>query len=127
MIELDFSKGDGLIPAIAQDYATGDVLMMAYINRESWELTLRTGIVHYWSRSRNKLWKKGESSGNVQEVREIRVDCDNDTILIKVNQIGDAACHEGYRSCFFRVVKGDHLQIDGERVFDPEEVYGGKQ
>jgi phosphoribosyl-AMP cyclohydrolase len=127
MIELDFSKGDGLIPAIAQDYATGDVLMMAYINRESWELTLSTGIVHYWSRSRNKLWKKGESSGNVQEVREIRVDCDNDTILIKVNQIGDAACHEGYRSCFFRVVKGDHLQIDGERVFDPEEVYGGKQ
>lgn len=127
MIELDFNKGDGLIPAIAQDYATGDVLMMAYINRESWELTLRTGIVHYWSRSRNKLWKKGESSGNVQEVKEIRVDCDNDTILIKVNQIGDAACHEGYRSCFFRVVKGDDLQIDGERVFDPEEVYGGKQ
>ncbi|HPB84076.1 MAG TPA: phosphoribosyl-AMP cyclohydrolase [Spirochaetota bacterium] len=127
MIELDFNKGDGLIPAIAQDYATGDVLMMAYINRESWELTLKTGIVHYWSRSRNKLWKKGESSGNVQEVKEIRVDCDNDTILIKVNQIGDAACHEGYRSCFFRVVKGDDLQIDGERVFDPEEVYGGKQ
>ncbi|HQP49104.1 MAG TPA: phosphoribosyl-AMP cyclohydrolase [Spirochaetota bacterium] len=127
MIELDFNKGDGLIPAIAQDYVTGDVLMMAYINRESWELTLKTGIVHYWSRSRNKLWKKGESSGNVQEVKEIRVDCDNDTILIKVNQIGDAACHEGYRSCFFRVVKGDDLQIDGERVFDPEEVYGGKQ
>lgn len=127
MIELDFNKGDGLIPAIAQDSVTGDVLMMAYINRESWELTLKTGIVHYWSRSRNKLWKKGESSGNVQEVKEIRVDCDNDTILIKVNQIGDAACHEGYRSCFFRVVKGDNLQIDGERVFDPEEVYGGKQ
>ncbi|HON77915.1 MAG TPA: phosphoribosyl-AMP cyclohydrolase [Spirochaetota bacterium] len=127
MIELDFSKGDGLIPAIAQDYKTGDVLMMAYINRESWELTLSTGIVHYWSRSRSKLWKKGESSGNVQEVKEIRVDCDNDTVLIKVNQIGDAACHEGYRSCFFRVVKDNELHIDGERVFDPDEVYGGKQ
>lgn len=127
MIELDFNKSDGLIPAIAQDYKTGEVLMMAYINKESWDLTLKTGIVHYWSRSRNKLWKKGESSGNVQEVKEIRIDCDNDTVLIKVNQIGDAACHEGYRSCFFRVVKGDELQVDGEKVFDPDEVYGGKQ
>ncbi len=83
--------------------------MMAFINRESWELTLSTGIVHYWSRSRGKLWKKGESSGNVQEVKEIRVDCDNDCVLLKIDQIGKARCHTGFRSCFNRVVKGDAL------------------
>lgn len=127
MIKLDFDKQDGLIPVIAQDYKTNEVLMLAYINRESWELTLRTGIVHYWSRSRNKLWKKGEESGNVQEVKEIRVDCDNDTLVIKVNQIGDAACHEGYRSCFFRVLDGDNLRVDGVKVFNPDDVYGDKK
>lgn len=124
MIKLDFEKTGGLIPAIAQDYTTGEVLMMAYINPESWELTLSTGIVHYWSRSRSKLWKKGESSGNVQEVKEIRVDCDNDCVLIRVNQVGEAACHTGYRSCFYRIVKGDNLVIDGQRIFDPDKVYG---
>ena len=98
--------------------------MMAFINEESWKLTLETGIVHYWSRSRSKLWKKGESSGNIQEVKEIRVDCDNDCVLIKVNQIGDAACHTGYQSCFFRKVEGNNLIVDGKRVFDPEKVYG---
>jgi phosphoribosyl-AMP cyclohydrolase len=98
--------------------------MMAYVNRESWELTLSTGVVHYWSRSRNKLWKKGESSGNVQEVREIRVDCDGDCVLFKVRQVGDAACHTGYRSCFYRVARGGELVVDGARVFDPEKVYG---
>ena len=98
--------------------------MLAYINEESWRLTLQTGIAHYWSRSRGKLWKKGESSGNLQEIREIRVDCDDDTVVFKVNQIGDAACHTGYRSCFYRVVKGDDLVVDGERVFDPDKVYG---
>ncbi len=127
MIKLDFKKQDGLIPVIAQDYKTNEVLMLAYINPESWDLTLRTGIVHYWSRSRNRLWKKGEESGHVQEVKEIRVDCDNDTLVIKVNQIGGAACHEGYRSCFFRVVEGDSLRIDGEKVFNPDEVYGDKK
>ncbi|HOD14218.1 MAG TPA: phosphoribosyl-AMP cyclohydrolase [Spirochaetota bacterium] len=127
MIKIDFEKSGGLVPAIAQDWESGEVLMMAFMNRESWELTLATGIVHYWSRSRNKLWKKGESSGNVQEVREIRVDCDNDTILIKVNQIGRAACHDGYRSCFYRIVRGDSVVVDGERVFDPETVYGEKK
>lgn len=127
MIKIDFEKSGGLVPAIAQDWESGEVLMMAFMNRESWELTLETGIVHYWSRSRNKLWKKGESSGNVQEVKEIRVDCDNDTILIKVNQIGRAACHDGYRSCFYRIVKGDSVVVDGERVFDPETVYGEKK
>jgi len=124
-IQLRFDKGDGLIPAIAQDAATGKVLMMAYLNEESWKLTLETGIVHYWSRSRSKLWKKGESSGNVQEVKEIFVDCDEDTVLIKVNQIGDAACHVGYQSCFYRKVTNEgKLEIIGERVFDPKEVYG---
>lgn len=127
MINLDFEKSGGLIPAIAQDYRTGEVLMMAFINGESWELTLKTGVVHYWSRSRNKLWKKGEESGNVQEVKEIRVDCDNDCVLFKVNQIGDAACHTGYRSCFYRVVRNGELSIDGEKVFDPDKVYGGKK
>lgn len=124
MIELDFEKQGGLVPAIAQDYNTGEVLMMAFINRESWELTLKTGIVHYWSRSRSKLWKKGESSGNLQEVKEIRIDCDDDCVLLKVNQIGGAACHTGYRSCFFRKVEGGKLSTEGEKVFDPDKVYG---
>jgi phosphoribosyl-AMP cyclohydrolase len=127
MIKIDFEKTGGLIPVIAQDYSSGTVLMLAYMNRETWELTLKTGIVHYWSRSRNKIWKKGESSGNVQEVKEIRIDCDNDTVLIKVNQIGKAACHDGYESCFYRVVREGNLVVDGERVFDPEQVYGEKK
>lgn len=127
MIAIDFEKQDGLVPVIAQDFKTGEVLMLAFMNRETWELTLKTGVVHYWSRSRKKVWKKGESSGNVQEVREIRVDCDNDTLLIKVNQIGKAACHEGYRSCFFRVIKNGDAVVDGERIFNPDEVYGEKK
>ncbi len=127
MIDIDFKKTGGLVPVIAQDYATGTVLMLAYMNRETWDLTIKTGIVHYWSRSRNKIWKKGESSGNVQEVKEIRIDCDNDTVLIKVNQVGKAACHDGYQSCFYRVVKNGTLVTDGERVFDPAAVYGEKK
>ena len=124
MVELKFDKSeDGLIPAIAQDAETGEVLMLAYINRESWEKTLATGIATYWSRSRSKLWVKGETSGNVQKVQEILVDCDLDTVVFKIEQVGDAACHEGYRSCFFRQVDGDGLRIVGERVFDPKEVY----
>ncbi len=126
MIELDFDKTGGLIPVIAQDHVTGEVLMMAFVNRQSWDLTLQTGIVHYWSRSRNRLWKKGESSGHVQEVKEIRVDCDNDCVLIKVNQLGGAACHTGYRSCFYRVLDGEKERIDGVRVFDPKDIYGEK-
>ena len=125
MVELDFSKSeDGLIPAIAQDYETGDVLMLAYINEESWKLTLETGKATYWTRSRQKLWVKGESSGNVQLVKEILVDCDMDTVVFRVEQVGDAACHKGYRSCFFRKVEGDQLVVQGERVFDPKDVYG---
>jgi phosphoribosyl-AMP cyclohydrolase len=124
MIELDFAKTeDGLLPAVVQDYATGEVLMLAYINEESWNLTLSTGKATYWTRSRQKLWVKGESSGNVQLIREILVDCDLDTVVFKVEQIGGAACHLGYRSCFFRKVAGDGLEVVGEKVFNPEEVY----
>jgi phosphoribosyl-AMP cyclohydrolase len=125
VIELAFEKQDGLVPAIAQDYSSGEVLMMAYMNEEAWRKTLDTGIVHYWSRSRQSLWKKGEKSGNVQEVREIRVDCDMDCVLLKVRQVGDAACHTGYRSCFFNVVRSGQLVTDGVQVFDPETRYGG--
>lgn len=127
MVELDFKKTGGLVPVITQDDATGMILMQAYMNREAWEKTIDTGIAHYWSRSRNKLWKKGESSGNVQEVVEIRVDCDSDCVLLKVRQIGDAACHTGYQSCFYRYVKDGELVVDGKKVFDPEEKYGGKK
>ncbi len=123
MIELDFSKGDGLIPAIAQDYETGEVLMLAYINEESWNETLKSGNATYWSRSRSKLWKKGESSGNVQKIKEILVDCDEDTVVFKVEQIGGAACHVGYRSCFYRKITPDGFEIVGEKVFNPEDVY----
>jgi len=125
MIELDFSKSaDGLIPAVAQDWSTGDVLMLAYINQEAWQKTLKTGVATYWTRSRKKLWVKGESSGHVQKIKEILVDCDLDTVVFKVEQVGGAACHEGYRSCFFRKVENDRLEVVGERVFDPDEVYG---
>lgn len=125
MVTLDFSKSDdGLIPAIAQDWQTGEVLMLAYINAESWKRTLETGKATYWSRSRQKFWVKGESSGNVQWIKEILVDCDEDTVVFKVEQVGGAACHEGYRSCFFRRVDGEELTVIGERVFDPKEVYG---
>lgn len=126
MIKLDFEKSEGLIPAIAQDHRTGEILMLAYINEESWNLTQQTGVAHYWSRSRNKLWKKGESSGNLQEIKEIRVDCDNDTVVFKVNQIGEAACHTGFKSCFYRAVRNGSLVEDGEKVFNPEDVYGSK-
>jgi phosphoribosyl-AMP cyclohydrolase len=111
------------VAAIAQDHETGDVLMMAYMNREAYEETLQTGRVCYWSRSRGKLWRKGEESGNVQEVKEIYVDCDADTVLLKVHQIGGAACHKGYRSCFFRRVSESGLEVVGQPVFDPKEVY----
>ena len=127
MIQLDFAKSsDGLLPAIVQDEKSGDVLMLAYINQESWEKTLSSGKAHFWSRSRQQLWLKGESSGHVQLIREILVDCDQDTVVCKVEQLGGAACHKGYHSCFFRRVVGDGLQTVGERVFDPAVVYGKK-
>ena len=123
MIKLDFKKTGGLIPAIAQDYETGEVLMLAYINKEAWETTLSTGKATYFSRSRQKLWIKGETSGNMQIVREIRIDCDDDTVIFKVDQIGGAACHKGYRSCFYKKVENGTVEITEERVFDPKEVY----
>lgn len=120
----DFDKFD-LIPAIAQDAQSGDVLMMAYMNREAYEETLRSGRVCYWSRSRQKLWRKGEESGNVQELKSVYFDCDSDTLLVKVHQVGGAACHEGYRSCFFRKIDPatGEVSTEGERIFDPAEVY----
>src|SRR5207244_9186919 len=121
-IMVDFEKAGGLVPAIAQDAETGEVLMLAWMNRDAYEETLRTGRACYFSRSRNKLWRKGEESGNVQEVRGVYIDCDADTILLKVRQIGGAACHEGYQSCFFRQVEGDGCKIVGERIFDPKQV-----
>jgi phosphoribosyl-AMP cyclohydrolase len=122
----DFSRCGGLLPAIAQDAATGEILMMAYMNAESYAETLATGRAVYFSRSRSKLWRKGEESGNVQLVRAIFVDCDLDTILLRVEQIGGAACHEGYKSCFFRQVTPEGLKVVGQRVFDPATVYGKK-
>jgi phosphoribosyl-AMP cyclohydrolase len=123
----DFARSP-LLPVIAQDDASGDVLMLAYMNEEAWRETLRTGRVCYYSRSRNKLWRKGEESGNVQEVRAIFYDCDRDTLLIRVNQVGGAACHEGFKSCFFRQIDRTTGQVEivGERVFDPAEVYKKK-
>jgi phosphoribosyl-AMP cyclohydrolase len=123
MMTIDFDKSGGLVPAIAQDATTGQVLMMAWMNREAYDETLRTGRAVYFSRSRNKLWRKGEESGHFQEVRGIYVDCDADTILLKVHQIGGAACHEGYASCFFRKVEPDGWRVVGERLFDPKQVY----
>ncbi len=118
----DFAKG--LIPAIAQDAETGEVLMLAYMNEEAWLRTLETGEAHYWSRSRRKLWHKGESSGNVQKVLSARLDCDSDTILLLITQKGGAACHTGRRSCFYREWKAGRVDVCSPRVFDPEKVYG---
>jgi phosphoribosyl-AMP cyclohydrolase len=122
-MELNFNKGDGLIPAIVQDAETKDVLMMAYMNRESWEATLKSGKATFWSRSRQKLWLKGESSGHVQMIKNIFIDCDDDTILLQVEQLGGAACHTGHRSCFYRKLEGGELIVVGEKVFDPKDVY----
>lgn len=125
MISLDFSKSDdGLLPAIVQDSESNEVLMLAYINEESFNKTVETGNAHYWSRSRNKLWLKGESSGHLQKIHSILVDCDSDTVIYKIEQIGGAACHKGYRSCFFRKVEGEDLVVVGDLLFDPVEVYG---
>jgi phosphoribosyl-AMP cyclohydrolase len=123
----NFEKTD-LIPVIAQDDESGDVLMLAYMNRDAYDETLKTGRVCYWSRSRGKLWRKGEESGNVQELRGIYFDCDADTLLVRVNQIGGAACHEGYRSCFFRKIDPEtgNVETVGQRLFDPAEVYKSK-
>ena len=123
MIKLDFKKTGGLVPAIAQDNATGEILMLAYMNQEAFAATLSSGKATYYSRSRQTLWVKGETSGHVQVVKEIRIDCDNDTVLLKVEQLGGAACHTGHRSCFYKKVENDSIRITGEPIFNPEEVY----
>ena len=122
-IQLDFTKTGGLVTAIVQDNETGEVLMLAYMNQEAFDATLSTGKATYFSRSRQTLWVKGETSGNVQLVKEIRLDCDDDTLLIKVEQLGGAACHTGHRSCFYKKVENGTIRIVGEPVFDPKEVY----
>jgi phosphoribosyl-AMP cyclohydrolase len=121
---IDFSKEQGLIPAIVQDWQTGEVLMIAYMNAASWAKTQETGRACFWSRSRKKIWLKGETSGHVQIVKEVYLDCDNDALLLKVEQFGGAACHTGYRSCFYRRIRDGQVESVGERVFDPKEVYG---
>jgi len=121
---IDFEKAGGLVTAITLDDATGDVLMVAYMNAESFRKTLEIGEVVYWSRSRKRLWHKGESSGNTQRVKSIQIDCDGDAVVLRVDQRGDAACHTGKRSCFYRKLDGDEWVDVGEQVFDPEEVYG---
>lgn len=123
MIKLDFEKMGGLVPAIVQEYGTGEVLMLAFMNEEAWEKTLATGKATFYSRSRDMLWVKGNTSGNVQLVKEIRVDCDDDTVLVKVEQLGGAACHTGYKSCFFKKIEAGSVKVIGKPVFDPKEVY----
>ena len=120
---IDFEKGGGLVTAIAQDDATGEVLMVAYMNEESLRLTLEKREVVYWTRSRQKLWHKGEESGNVQKLKGLYVDCDGDALVLKVEQIGGAACHTGKRNCFFRRIDQGRVEDVGEQVFDPDEVY----
>ena len=117
-------NAQGLIPAIAQDGATGEILMLAWMNRESLARTIETGEAVYWSRSRQKLWHKGETSGNIQKVQEIRTDCDKDVILLKIEQVGGAACHTGRRSCFSWVLAEGVWADEGVMVFNPEEKYG---
>jgi phosphoribosyl-AMP cyclohydrolase len=123
MLEPDFEKGGGLLPAIVQDDASREVLMLAYMDEQAWRRTLATGEAHFYSRSRQTLWRKGGSSGHVQKVSGVRLDCDRDTILLLVRQVGDAACHEGYRSCFYRELEGDGFRECAPKVFDPKEVY----
>lgn len=124
MTEPAFTDDTTLLPAIAQDASSGQVLMIAYMNREAYEETLRTGRAVYYSRSRERLWRKGEQSGNHQQVRQVLIDCDADAILLQVEQQGGAACHEGYASCFFREVAPSGLRVIASRVVDPKDLYG---
>jgi phosphoribosyl-AMP cyclohydrolase len=122
-MEINFAKGNGLVPVIVQDHRSREVLMVAYMNKQAWDKTKKTGKAHYYSRSRNRLWLKGEESGNFQEVKDVYLDCDGDTLLLQVRQIGGAACHEGYRSCFYRKKVQQNWKIAANRVFNPREVY----
>ena len=124
MIALNFDKMDGLLPAVVQDHTSGEILMVGFMNPEAWKTTLRTGKATFYSRTRDTLWTKGLTSGNVQLVKEIRIDCDDDTVLLKVEQVGGAACHTGHRSCFYKRVNSDQtIEVVGKPLFDPQEVY----
>ena len=125
-MELDYTKLDGLVAAVVQDHATGRVLMVGFMNEESFRKTVETGFVTFYSRSRNKLWMKGESSGHKLVVKEISTDCDHDTVLLKVEALGPGVCHEGYQSCFFRKLDGGEWVVSEERAYDPNAVYGSK-
>ena len=122
-MQLDFKKLDGLVAAVIQDWKTGEVLMVGFMNEEAWKKTVETGFAVFYSRTRNKLWLKGETSGHKLVVKEITTDCDLDTVLLKVEALGPGVCHEGYQSCFFRKVEGEELKVIAERIFDPKEVY----
>lgn len=127
-MQLAFEKLGGLIPGIVQDHKTGEVLMLGYLNAEALEQTQRTGDVHFFSRSRNRLWKKGETSGHVLRLREVRMDCDADALLLLVEVVGPGVCHEGYRSCFFRSLESDGSSlVIAERVYVPMDIYGKKE
>jgi phosphoribosyl-AMP cyclohydrolase len=126
-MELDFAKAGGLISAVIQDDATGRVLMVGYMNEESFRRTVETGFATFYSRSRGKLWMKGETSGHRLLVKAIATDCDRDAVLVKVEALGPGVCHNGYRSCFYRVLKGDEWVVSEERAYEPETVYGGAQ
>ena len=124
-MNIDFQKGNGLVPAVVQDERSDEVLMLGFMNAESLKETQRSREVVFFSRSRNRLWKKGESSGHVLRVREIRVDCDADALLVRVEALGPGVCHEGYRSCFFRAIEpGGEAKVIEQRTYSPEEVYG---
>lgn len=123
MPKIDFAKGNGLVPVIVQDYRSREVLMLAYMNSEAWKKSQKTGKAHYYSRSRKGLWLKGEESGHFQEVKGALMDCDNDTLLLQVKQLGGGACHMGYKSCFFRRMRGKDWKIAAKRLFNPQEVY----
>jgi phosphoribosyl-AMP cyclohydrolase len=123
-MQLDFAKLGGLVPAVVQDAGTGEVLMLGFMNEQAYAETRASGEVTFFSRTRNKLWRKGEQSGHVLRVREVRVDCDNDAVLLRVEAVGPGVCHEGYRSCFFRRLEADGAApVIGERTFDPTAVY----
>ncbi|MFN7920033.1 MAG: phosphoribosyl-AMP cyclohydrolase [Bryobacteraceae bacterium] len=124
-MDLDFTKLDGLIATVVIDHVSGKVLMVGFMNQEAWRKTAETGFVTFYSRSRNKLWTKGESSGHKLVVKEIRTDCDHDAVLIKAESLGPGVCHEGYESCFFRKYEGGHWNTVEERAYDPKAVYGG--
>ncbi len=121
--EPDFAKGNGLLPVITQDVHSNEVLMLAYMNKEAFERSLATNEAHYFSRSRNELWHKGASSGHIQKIHSIRLDCDSDTILLKVEQLGNIACHNGYKSCFYREYKNNEISLCFEQLKKPEEIY----